>query len=331
MTARPITRRRALTVLAAGAGMALMPGRAPAETPRLFEWRGTALGGPARIALYHAQRSAARAAIAACVVEIERLENEFSLYRAESALSRLNRDGVLDAPSQDMRRLLGESLRFAGLSDGAFDVSIQPLWRLYAEHFATRANENSRPPPEAVAAALAQVNYRRIEVSPGRIALGPSMALTLNGIAQGYITDRVADLLRARGWRHVLIDLGELRALGGRADGRPWLIDVADAGGRVGPGPLIPLADRAVATSGGAGSPFEPTARHHHLLDPRSGSSANRYRCVTVAAPRATAADALSTALYLTPLHGAERLLRRAGPAEAWLIDNTGQIARRSG
>jgi thiamine biosynthesis lipoprotein len=331
MTARPITRRRALTVLATGAGMALIPGRASAEAPRLFEWRGTALGGPARIALYHVERSAARAAIAACVAEIERLENEFSLYRAGSALSRLNREGVLDAPSQDMRRLLSESLRFAELSDGTFDISIQPLWRLYAEHFAARTNDVSAPSPEAVAAALTRVNYRRIAVSPGRIALGSGMALTLNGIAQGYITDRVADLLRARGWRHVLIDLGELRALEGRADGRPWLIDVADGGGRTGQGPRIPLADRAVATSCGAGSPFEPTARHHHLLDPRRGASANRYRCVTVAAPRATTADALSTALYLTPPHGVERLLRRAGPAEAWLIDNMGQVARRSG
>ncbi|NIR60638.1 MAG: FAD:protein FMN transferase, partial [Gammaproteobacteria bacterium] len=292
------------------------------------EWSGAALGAPARIILHHPERAQARAAVAACLAEIERLETEFSLYRPDSALRRLNRDGRLEAPSHDMRRLLGESLRFGALSEGAFDVSVQPLWRLYAEHFGAHPEAREGPAPAQVSRALARVDYRRIELTPERVRLGPGMALTLNGIAQGYITDRVADLLRARGWSNVLIDLGEIRALDTRPDGRPWSVRLADPAGPPEPRLALALANRALATSAGWGTPFERSGRHHHLLDPGTGRSRNAYRSVTVLAPRATTADALSTALFLMPGPRAETLLRQAGADAAWLIHADGRRER---
>jgi thiamine biosynthesis lipoprotein len=111
----------------AGASALLVTRRAKADTPRLFEWRGTALGAETRIALYQLDETAATAAVRAAVDEVERLENEFSLYRPDSALMKLNRDGILDRPSLDMLRLLQESRRFGELTDGAFDVTVQPL------------------------------------------------------------------------------------------------------------------------------------------------------------------------------------------------------------
>jgi thiamine biosynthesis lipoprotein len=327
-----IGRRRALTILAAGAGAALLPAPLSASSLRRFEWRGIALGTEVRMILYHRERAAARAAVSACVAEIERLEAEFSLYRADSALSRLNRDGRLDAPSHDMRRLLSACRHFADLSGGAFDVTVQPLWRLNAEHFAAHPGATEGPPPAALAAALALVDYRRVTVAPERVTLGHGMALTLNGIAQGYITDRVADTLRARGWSNVLIDLGEIRALDGRPDGRPWTVGLRETGrdpaapGRARPG--LALENRALATSAGSATPFDPSGRHHHLLDPRTGRSRNAFRSVTVMAPRATAADALSTALFLVPCSQAMRLLKAAGPAEALIIDAAGRLER---
>jgi thiamine biosynthesis lipoprotein len=314
-----IGRRRAISILAAGTGAALLPTPSRSATPPRFEWRGRALGAPARLVLYHRDRAEAAAAVAACVAEVARLEREFSLYRPDSALSLLNRQGRLDAPSHDMRRLLLQSLRFGALSDGAFDITVQPLWRLYAEHFAANPAAIDGPSPAALAAALDLVDYRRLQVADGFIALPPGMSVTLNGIAQGYITDRVADLLRGRGWHHVLVDLGEIRTLDGRPDGQPWLIDVAAAG-------RVPLADQAIATSAGAGTPFTPDSRIHHLLDPRSGQSANTYRSVTVIAERAMIADALSSAIYVAPPGAAARLLREGGGFEARLIDMSGKV-----
>ncbi len=325
-----IGRRRALTIVAAAAGVALWPGPAGSAGPRRFEWRGGALGMRARILLHHQDHAAARAAVRACVAEIGRLEREFSLYRADSALHALNRDGHLNAPSQDMRRLLADCLRFAALTGGTFDVSVQPLWRLIAEHFAAHpdAAEGAAggtaegPPAGALAAARALVDYRRIEVGPARVTLGPGMALTLNGIAQGYITDRVAEILRARGWTNVLIDLGEIRALDGRPGGGPWTVGLEN------PGHHLALNNQAVATSSGGATRFEASGRHHHLLDPSSGASPNAYRSVTVIAPEAVTADALSTAMFLLPRAEAGRVLHAGGGTEAWLIDGQGRGAR---
>jgi thiamine biosynthesis lipoprotein len=224
---RPISRRRALSIVA-GAGALLLIRRAAADALRLFEWRGTALGAEARITLYQRDETAATAAVRAAVDEVERLENEFSLYRPDSALMKLNRDGVLHRPSLDMLSLLQESHRFGELTGGAFDVTVQPLWQLYAGHFAAHPNDVEGPSAAALRRTCRLVDFRRIGIEPGRITLPPGMAVTLNGIAQGYITDRIAELLRARGWTDVLIDLGELRGLGSHPDGRPWTIALPD-------------------------------------------------------------------------------------------------------
>jgi thiamine biosynthesis lipoprotein len=322
-TVMRIGRRRAITILAASAGAALLPTASRSAAAVRYEWRGRALGAPAHLILHGPDRATAVAAVEACVAEVERLEREFSLYRPDSALSCLNRQGRLDAPSHDMRRLLLESQRIGALSDGAFDVTVQPLWHLYAAHSAADPAATGGLSPAALAAALELVDYRRLRIADDHIALPPGMSVTLNGIAQGFITDQVADLLRARGWHHVLVDLGEIRALDTRPDGQPWRIGLAE-------GQEVPLVDQAIATSAGAGTPFTPDGRTHHLFDPRSGRSANTYRGVTVIAARATVADALSSAIYVAPRAEAARLLRAGGGIEARLIEVSGKVHRLS-
>jgi thiamine biosynthesis lipoprotein len=126
--------------------------------------------------------------------------------------------------------------------------------------------------------------------------------VTLNGIAQGYATDRVVDLLRQAGLSTTLVDMGEIRAIGARPDGTAWHVGLADPEK---PGALmgtVDLIDRAVATTAGAGFRFEPTGRFTHLFDPATGRSPSAFRMVSVVAPTATEADALSTAFSLMPL-----------------------------
>ena len=122
------------------------------------------------------------------------------------------------------------------------------------------------------------------------------MALTLNGIAQGEITDRVAALLVARGYQDVLVDMGEIAAGGTRA-GAPWRVDVAAPDGRV--LRRLRLSDRALAVSATAGTVLGPDAMAGHILDPRPGGSGPAHRLVAVSAPRAAVADGLSTGCCL--------------------------------
>ena len=261
-------------------------------------WTGTALGADAEIRIAGQDRKMAEALVRRALAEIERLERVFSLYRPESELSRLNRDGVLDHPSQDFRLLLERSLELHQLTEGAFNVAIQPVWRFLARHFSVTQS----PPERADLSKLLQsCDAGQVSVSASRIALRPGMALTFNGIAQGYITDAVADLFRREGLGNMLIALGEIRALPGRA----WAVAVE------GRAESLRLSDGAVAQSAGRGTPFTADGRWHHLIDPASGASANAFAAVTVRAPSATLADALSTALFTTPLNRQQRIASR--------------------
>ena len=135
------------------------------------------------------------------------------------------------------------------------------------------------------------------------------MALTFNGIAQGYITDRVAELLRGEGLHDVLLNLGEIRALPGRS----WRIGIAGANQTIG------LSDAAIAQSAGRGTAFTTDGRWHHLIDPKTGQSARGLTSVTITAPTATEADALSTALFVTPPADRAGLVRRFPGTQMWI------------
>ena len=133
------------------------------------------------------------------------------------------------------------------------------------------------------------------------------MALTLNGIAQGYIADRVAGLLRARGLVDVLVDTGEIKALGRRADGTPWRAGIAMPDGT--PVARRMLSGRALATSAPMATLLDAARGAGHILDPRTGEPAARWRLASVSAPRAALADALSTAFCLMDRPAIDRAL----------------------
>jgi thiamine biosynthesis lipoprotein len=325
------SRRRMITVLAATAAATLLPRRLAAGGQGRWEWRGTALGAPATLILAHRDRAAAEAAIAACLNEIERLEREFSLQRQDSALSRLNATGRLAPPSLDMLAVLETSAAVSDASGGAFDVTVQPLWRLYARHFQGHPGDEKGPSQADIAEALQWVDYRRLWLSPELVALPPGSSVTMNGIAQGYITDRVADLLRGLGWTHVMIDLGEIYALGSRSDGRAWSVAVDRPAGLGAALPLLNLRDRAVATSSASGTMFAASGRNHHLFDPRSGRSASRCMQVTVIAKQAAFADALSTALFVARPEERKSILQRFPGTECLIVETDGRLTRITG
>ena len=155
-----------------------------------------------------------------------------------------------------------------------------------------------------------------MQAGTGRIDLPPGTAITLNGIAQGFITDRVADLLRNEGFEQAVVDLGEWRALGRHPEGRPWRAATRSGS--------VELSGNALAVSSGAGTTFEPCGQFHHIFDPATGASASRLVEAAVIAPRAMIADALATAIcvvgeerapaLLAAYPGARAIVTRARP-----------------
>lgn len=315
------TRRRVITILAAAAASAVTGGPArPDEAD--YAWHGVAMGADATILFSGIEAKAARSAIAAAAAEIDRLEDALSLFRKDSELRRLNRDKVLHAPSGDMRRALALALDIASLSGGLFDPSVQALWEAHVDWFAASPGA-SLPPDAIIAKARAAVDWRRIVVEADAIRTGDDQRLTLNGLGQGYVTDRVADLLYSRGLRHILVDLGEQRALGPRQGGAPWLIARADAA------PLA-LTRGALATSEGSGCVLGAAGAAHHLFDPRNGRSAMHWNRITVHHRSAAVADALSTALYAASPGEIEALLPRFAGTAIWATGTDGREWRWS-
>lgn len=317
MIAPSPSRRRFLSIAVGACAIAALPGTGAATVPDIVRWHGTAMGAEAQMLLPAGQ---ADRLIPVVMAEVDRLEGIFSLYRADSVLAELNRTGSITAPPPEMVDLLSRAASFSSRSNGAFDITVQSLWMLYAEHFRSDNADPRGPSADRLHDALKHVDWSAMSISPQRISLGrPGMAITLNGIAQGYVTDRVATLLRAEGFDRVLIDLGETRALGPHPDGRPWQIGFASH-------PAIGLHDGAIATSSGAGMRFTGANTATHILDPRTGAAVGQWVSATVEAPTATEADALSTALTLMTEDQARALLTISTARRAWLVRDDGTV-----
>ena len=309
------TRRRFIAIAAAMTATAMWP-RAGAAAMALHEWRGVALGAAATIRLAHPDEAAARRLLDRCATEIVRLERIFSLYRPDSALCRLNAAGALDLPPFELVELLGRAAAVSAATDGVFDATVQPLWRLYAEHFSAADADPAGPAVEAV---LPLVGWRGVSVDDSRITLArPGMALTLNGIAQGYITDCVVGLLGTAGVENCLVDMGEIRARGRDGD-RSWQVEIETSSGKIASGISISLLNRAMATSGALGFHFDQQGRYNHLFDPSTGTSASPARTVTVIADTAAMADALSTAIALMDEKRIESTLSHSAGAQVYI------------
>ena len=270
-------------------------------------WQGIALGSPAEITIYHPNQKEAEDILSESHKKLVQLENLFSLYKENSQLSMLNKNGYVKNPHPDMLALINLSKKYAEMTDGAFDVTVQPLWNLYNEAFI----KTNKPPLESeIEKTLSLVDWRSISVSKNLINYEKEgMSSTLNGIAQGYITDKISEHLINSGINNTLVQLGEYRGIGDHPDGRPWrlLLSNPEHTDSIGE---IEFTNAAVATSAGLGTPFDLTGKHHHIFDPKNGYNANNYLQVSVTSKTAAEADALATAFLILNRKASEKIAR---------------------
>lgn len=286
-------RRRVLFIAAAACAAPRLAAAAP-----LASWNGLALGAQAEVHLAGLDAAEAAPLFAAIESELARIEALFSLYRADSALSRLNRDGRLAEPPAEMLELLALASAAHQHTGGLFDPTVQPLFAYWAGVATGNAADT-----QAQLDAAALVGFGRVAFDMGAVTLGQGQALTLNGIAQGYATDRIADLLRAAGMRDVLVNIGEIMALGA-PDAAGWQITLPD-------GNWLTLRDRAIATSALGGTMIGGVG---HIFRHDGPIPADAAKAVSVVAEQAAIADALSTAAAV--MSGAERAALAASGVE---------------
>jgi thiamine biosynthesis lipoprotein len=302
--AKPVSRRRIIQICAATtlAGMVpLLAYKKPAPALQMAEWRGILLGTEVSFRFAVEEKAFGERLIDKSLFKINRLEKEFSLFYKNSSVNRLNNNGNISNISPEMHHVLQASKTLWDISEGAFDITIQPLW----EHYAADQRGDIKN-------VLSRVGFKNFEFNASAASFTqPSMAITLNGIAQGFITQEVADFLASEGVSHALVQLGEAYGLGTHPAGRPWNLGI--------PAPMQPdeiieqvaISGRALATSGAYGMMLDSKG-NSHLLDPRTGKSPRYYQSVSVIAKNAMWADGLSTALTFIPPKKVEEFLQKA-------------------
>jgi len=281
-----------------------------ADTLSLVHQQRYAMGTMFDIIVYHSSRPDAERSIERAMDEIVRLDRVMSHYKADSNLSKLNREGgsgfIVVEPS--LYDVIQESIWFSRHSNGAFDVTIAPLLKKWKEALA----EGRRLSAAEISDAQRCVGYEQIEVSaPDRIRFrSPCVQLDLGGIGKGYAVDRAIAMLKSDGIGHALVNAGgsSITALGAPPGTKGWPVTL----GRK----VLTLRDRSLSTS----------QQNGEILDPRTGSPAETMTAVSVLTRSATAADALSTTLVILPIEEGERLLGRFPDASAVWMSAGGEV-----
>lgn len=302
----------------------LGPGRLQVERTLLR------MGSFVTITAVHESRDRAEAAIGHAIEELDRLAAILSRHDASSPLSVLNRDGGLRGAPPELTDVLGVALAMHGASAGAFDVTVQPVLDLYEGAMVRGA---ALPDDAGVRAALARVGAGHLRVAGRDVRFEqPGMRVTLDGIAPGYIVDRVSDVLVAHGVdSHMINASGDIRVRGNRADGRPWRIAVEDPQKRGNYPDVIELGAGAVSTSGSYEIYYDRDKLHHHIIDPATGNSPAAASSVSVIASTSMQADALSTAAFVLPPSRAMAVVNAAGGGECLVIGRDGGQHRSPG
>lgn len=256
------------------------------------------------LVLHGSNEAALRAAGEEALAEVNRLENQLSLYRPGSEIAQLNARAAHEPVrvSPEVFALLQHAARLSTETDGAFDITIAPLVRCWGF-----MHQNGHVPTEAeIAAARAVVGMQHVLFDPAERTICfalPGVMLDLGAIGKGYAIERGAELLREAGVTSALFHGGTSTAcaIGQPPDAEHWQVALpshASAESTAALPPTLRLRDESVSVSAIWGRSFVAEGKlFGHVIDPRLGQPVTGAVLSVVILPSATETDALSTAL----------------------------------
>lgn len=292
-----------------------------------FSFERSVMSLPVKLVLYAPDEAVANRAAEAAYRRVLQLNDILSDYDAESELLQLVAtagQGKAVPVSDELWRVLVHAQAMAQRTDGAFDVTINPVVRLWR-----RARREKRlPAPEKIEAARQLVDYRNLRLDPAHKTVElvkKGMRLDLGGVAKGFICDEVLATLRALGIHRAMIVAGGDIGLGDSPPGKPgWTIGVGVLEPQGPPTQYLCLARCGVATSGDMFQFVEIGGkRYSHIVDPHTGMALVDHMTVTVVAPEGITADGLSTAVSVLGPEGGLRLVDETAGAAALILRAT--------
>jgi thiamine biosynthesis lipoprotein len=304
-------------VTAFGLGLALFaprPIRALADDAsplsRSVVWSARTMGTYAHVTVVTGDSAAMAPAALEAEDALHRVDSLMSNWTTTSEVARLNRE-AWPGPTPvepEVARVIARSLEVYRLSDGAQDITVEPLVRLWG----FLGGKPHVPAETDVQAAFRHVGSDKLRFDPAAGTLRfaePGVQIDLGGIAKGYAVDRAADRLMARGVRNALVDVsGNMRALGTPPGALRWRIGIRDPRDRMPYFARLEISQQGISTSGKYEQFVAVNGRTYgHILDPRTGRPAEGLLSVTVVSRDALTSDAWDTGLFVLGLDGARR------------------------
>ena len=299
---------------------------APPLSAEWFSEQANKMGTRMEVQLWHEDELAARRLLSSAMAEFDRIEAGMSTYRDDSEISRVNARAAAGpvAVSAELYGIVRRSIELSELSGGAFDITFDSVGQLYDYR------RRQRPTEAQIAERLPQINYRHIVLGeqPPTIRFSvPGTRINLGGIAKGYAVERVIDGLRAAGVRHALATAGGDTRLLGDHRGEPWVIGIRDPDDRDRLITRLALDDEALSTSGDYERYFdEGGKRYHHILDPRTGKSAQGVRSVTIVGADAVMTEGLTKTVFIKGAQAGLQLIDSIDGYEAVIVDDQHRV-----
>lgn len=299
----------------------------PVHSSTLFQYHQVAMGTSVEIVLVGGNEETAKKAGLQAFQEIKRIERLMSPWIEFSDVVHLNQSAGREwvKVSPETFEVIRKAQEIFELSEGGFDITIGPLTHLWR-----MAREKGVPPStEEVKKVLDLVNFKNVLMdSKGNIFLKEKgMAIDLGGIAKGYAVDRGFELLRALGYKDLIVNAGGDLRVGGLKNGQPWTIGIQDPRLSQKIMAKISVSDTAVATSGDYEKFFiHEDRRYHHILDPKDGFPTKECQSVTLLCKEGMMADALATAVFVLGPEKGYSLCQKLMEVDCLIVDKDGKI-----
>lgn len=268
------------------------------------------------------------------ISEVKRIENQISDWIPTTQISLVNKNAGIQPVKVDSEvfDLVGRAIKISEITDGAFDISYASMDKIWKFD----GSMTSMPTEEAIKKSVAKIGYKNIILNQKDQTIYlklPGMKLGLGGIGQGYIADKVKDLLMANGCQSGIVNVsGDINAWGKQINQQPWTVGIINPMNKNKVFATFPLENSAVETSGS----YEKYVvfngiRYAHIIDPRTGYPAQGVVSVSVFAKQTEIADALATGIFVLGVEVGLDLVNQLKGIECIMVDDKGKIFTSKG
>jgi thiamine biosynthesis lipoprotein len=296
---------------------------------QVFKKKKSLLGSPFEISVVANDSVQADFYTELAISELKRIENLISDWIPTTQISLVNQNAGITPVKVDKEvfELVDRAMKISKLTDGAFDISYASMDKIWKFD----GSMKSMPTAENIKKSVEKVGYENIILNEKDTTIflkNPGMKLGLGGIGQGYIADKIKEVLKANGCIAGLVNVsGDINTWGKQPDGKDWTVGIVNPLNKNKVFATFPLNDSAVETSGS----YEKYVtfngkRYSHIIDPRTGYPASGIVSVSVFAKQTELADALATGIFVLGIEVGLDLVNQLKGIGCIIVDDKGAI-----